>query len=437
MNKKISRLLSIALVLMLCMVFAVPAMANTGASSTNDPNGTNNAGKYFGTSVTFDKNLIMDENAIVPAKSFTFKLEANPAWADSGIADITAFAGILDGVNANGTTLSSTGENVGEFSVSITANQDVTVGATGDKVTENDKEKYATTSFNIDFSGVTFPGPGVYRYKLTELAPTATDGITYDAGNNGTVYYIDVYVEYEKTTVSDGNATWANDLSIANIVVTKNTANQIVDDQTSVTGKVNASGTGGTSEGDFNNKLNTYDLEVQKVVTGNQGERDKYFKFTVSISNALAGTYDIVYEKGNTYSSDGSGNPTTITIADGQTSVSNIEIWLKTGESFKITNLPYGASYTIAEPGTAGYTTTIGVAGDTDASKTEANTAGERSSVSDTSMTDDTTVTFTNDRTGTIPTGILMTIAPFAALMLIGFVGIIFVMLKKKSATNK
>lgn len=44
----------------------------------------------------------------------------------------------------------------------------------------------------------------------------------------------------------------------------------------------------------------------------------------------------------------------------------------------------------------------------------------------------DTNVTFTNTRGGVIPTGVIITVAPFAALMLVGIAGAA-VILKKKS----
>ena len=49
-----------------------------------------------------------------------------------------------------------------------------------------------------------------------------------------------------------------------------------------------------TKDKGFTNEYATQDLTFSKTVTGNQGSREKYFQFTVKISNAVAGTkYDV------------------------------------------------------------------------------------------------------------------------------------------------
>jgi pilin isopeptide linkage protein len=53
--------------------------------------------------------------------------------------------------------------------------------------------------------------------------------------------------------------------------------------------------------------------------------------------------------------------------------------------------------------------------------------------VADTKIIDDTTVTFTNTKQGTIPTGVITNTAPYAVVVLAGFAGLVFFLKKKKN----
>ena len=454
--KTISKLLALALAVILGLGLIAPVMADTDASNKNDD--ATKPGEYFGTSVFFDKNFIVPGSATtVPKKDFTFTLE--PVSGTTGTDKITAYPGVLTGVSVTGDDITQTNQGTPDVtSISIkasfagnetlnNANAAAGIGATG--------EKYATKTFEIDFSGVTFPTdkPGVYRYKLTETAGS-NDGITYST----TVYFIDVYVEYEY--IGNGDPTtdtdpthWSDTLTIANIIVTKGegstaTAPTVTDDQTTNTDKVNASQStttkdGSTSDADFNNPIAYVDLELEKQVTGNQGSHTDYFEFTVKITG-LAGTYTI---SGGSYN----GDPTSITIpntADGK-GEATVTLHLKKGDKITIEDLIYGTAYVITEKdytGTnGGYTTTATGSmanpeyDESDAQDPEYNTPAtiDPGSYADrvytgTSLTGDTTVTFTNNRAGLIPTGVLLVIAPFALLTLVGVAGVVVITLKKK-----
>lgn len=55
--------------------------------------------------------------------------------------------------------------------------------------------KYAKSEVKVDFSGVTFTAPGVYRYVITEDTVTSQANITKDPGT----YYLDVYVQNDES----------------------------------------------------------------------------------------------------------------------------------------------------------------------------------------------------------------------------------------------
>ena len=52
--------------------------------------------------------------------------------------------------------------------------------------------------------------------------------------------------------------------------------------------------------------------------------------------------------------------------------------------------------------------------------------------MADDAITADTTVAYTNTKAGNVPTGIIMSVAPYAAIVLLGGAGATIVMRKKK-----
>ena len=82
----------------------------------------------------------------------------------------------------------------------------------------------------------------------------------------------------------------------------------------------------------FTNTRNIGSLTINKTVTGNGGDLDKLFSFTVTFGNAP-----------NTYPYTGTGGAADGTISSGDT------IQLKHGQSITITDLPVGSTYTVTE----------------------------------------------------------------------------------------
>ena len=388
MNKRISKIFSLTIALLLCVAMAAPAMAIGGTNGAS-------------TSVTITKNLILGEHGVVPKdKEFTFTLTGD---ASGSTNDFEIHAGSVDGVTVaaaeTGYTadVTSTGTDSKTIKVKFGTNNDPAATTASNK-------KTVAKKFTIDFAGVTFTEPGVYRYKLTE---TADDAYT---TTNGTLY-IDVYVEYAKT----GDTTYASELSIGSILVHTG-------ETYSGAGTNNNSG---KNDGSVNNETISYDLDLEKKVTGNQGSQIDFFKFTVTLSNVPDGTYTITGTNG-----DGSTYTpvSTIVVTNGNGTAT---IYLKHGQKITIEDLPKGAKYTITEEIPAGYTVAIGLDGAGAAGVQTAPGTGKTEEA--TGMSGNTSVTYTNTRNGIIPTGVLMTIAPFVALMFIGLVGVVLVLKKKKN----
>lgn len=288
----------------------------------------------------------------------------------------------------------------------VTGNPTITKPAfeTTDTFTDNKISKDVT----IDFSGVDFSKPGVYRYTITENKTGAgegtnqkdntVDGIANDTNNTR---YLDVYVEQ---AVVEG----VNTNKVAYCVMS--TEEETL---TSSEGKV----TYDNKTDNFTNKYDVYDLTLEKKVEGSQGDRNKDFTFTVELTDITGA--NITVTKGET----------TITA----TETGKYTITLKNGESATLKNLPKGAKYTITESDNDGYTVSATANGDTDGFD-----ANIKDVAKDTNgLTNDTTVTYTNTKDGLIPTGVLLTVGAPAVLGIAAVGGILTISIKNKKRNEE
>ena len=412
---------SVVMTMVMLVTMIVPSMAAT----TYTP--------VAGGKVTFTKYLVLDKDASVPNDTFTYTINGGTAVEGSA----STFA-VYAGNDANRTTGAAT---VG--SATFTSESATTAGAANDDITNSADKKYAQATVVIDFSGVTFKEPGVYRYVLTEnVLPTTGStnaGITYDTANsNSRIRTIDVYVEdHNGTLVVGNNGENANDTANGNLLndaTTPATAGYVMYVGSVSTAPANDGSNITTKSDSFINEYTTYDLTLSKTVTGNQGSRDKYFEFTVEISGANGETtyaVDITNADATTGTNGASttahSNPTSITTnASGSATQ---KFYLQHDQSIVIKGLAENTAYTITETdeSTDGYTTTAAVTGDT------TGVSNSDNEVSDTGINADTTVAFTNDKDGIIPTGIITKVGPAVAgfVVLSAILIVLFVKSKK------
>lgn len=369
---------------------------------------------------SFDKYLVMDANANVPNATFTYTITSDsvtPISADINTGKLAVLAGV--GTPTVDSAVFIAGETTYAESTATT-NNDTVVFTT----TDTTDEKYAKKTLTIDFSSVTFTEPGVYRYIITESGDN--QGVTNDSELKRT---LDVYVEDDSTDAT-------KQLKIAGYVMYSG--------EISTAPSATATETEGKSSS-YTNTYSTHDLTFGKEVTGNQGSKDKYFKFTVNITDAVAGTiYDVDLTNADATSGTNAAtltnnqnqtNPTSITVGSDGTVSTNF--YLQHGQSIVIKGIADGTAYTITET-QEDYTPTAAVTGDT--IKNDNTTAvalsisddKKSASVADDGLTADTNVAFTNNRNGVIPTGVLISIAPAAIIGLLVIGGIIFLVAKNK-----
>ena len=373
-----------ATLLLLVSLLAMPVSATNSAPTTN-------------LTTPFDKYLVMDANANVPNAEFEFTIDAGTAVAatDSSPA---IYAGIVE--KTGGTVTKPTVTNA-TFSYN-TDKESTTDGLPTDTTTTTPNMKYATKEVTVDFTGISFTAPGIYRYTITEVTPTQS-GIAIEGSGTRT---LDVYVEYKNNGSVEEPDYSDTELVVSHYVLHEGTENP--DSATKSLG--------------FTNTYTTYDLTLTKTVTGNQGDRDKYFEFSVNITGAVNGTVytvDLTDAEGSP-NVDGTTETNSGTLIATEGSVT-ATYYLKHGQSIVIQGLTSDTAYTITETGysTDGYTTTYAIDGG------GAVTGNATPSRDNTMNGDDHTVTFTNDKQGAVPTGILLETAPYLILGAVVVAGLV------------
>lgn len=334
-----------ALALTLCM-----SLGMVSAATTYTP--------VAGTSFSFNKYLIMDSGDSVPNATFSFTI--TPGAAISADTSDNTVMQVLPGVGSptvssvtfapGDTTATAAGSNIDVARTNVQRG-----GAAGDAVQLDAGEKYATKVATVDFSGVSFTEPGIYRYIITETANAAhaAAGIIHDTDvdrvldvyvtdNGSGVLVVSQYVLHtEVGDVAIGGNMGSDDVAAAG---------DPLDDKTD----------------GFTNEYTSKDLKVSKEVSGNQASRDKYFELTVTVSGiadedvyvvSIADDADATTNDGNADATSGS-NAATIAANAGKSNPVQVtgaqlkagqKFYLQHGQSVVIRGLAPDATYTVTE----------------------------------------------------------------------------------------
>lgn len=366
-----------AAIVSVAMIFsgAVPAFA-----ATTDGNTTINTA---GNSVKFNTTLSLSMETLgenvqkrIPAK--TFKYTVSPGSAVSSSNPIYA-----------GVALSDTKSTV-------------TATIAAQNVTSNQSSVSVDTT--VDFSDVQWPQTGIYRYNVTN-----TDSATsaYTGSGFGKTMLLDVAV------VNDSAGTGYKIDHAALVNITTNS------DGTTTSSK---------SDGFVFNYQSKY-MKFTKLVAGNQGDHNKDFQFTLNISGAT-GLDCLNVTTTSTSTNSAAKKSGTIDLTNGSTG--DVTFYLKHDEYVVINNLPAGYHFTVNENKTDltanGYTPSISATTGTltvDNNNAKASANNVASSLA---------FNVTNTKSGSVPTGVIFAVAPFA----IGAVAItLFVILKVRKAAKQ
>lgn len=282
-------------------------------------------------------------------------------------------------------------------------------------------------SFTISNTSVTDAASGVDTASM----PTPTLGtVSYAEGDAGDTdmtktltitlpFYTSVGIYTYTITQTAGNKAgvsyWASDIRL---VVT------VVQDTNGLL-RVAAVHTEGSEGGKSDDIINTYSagsLAVTKTVTGNMGDRSKYFAINVTLTGEADKTYAASYTvTGGTKLVNGTDDATTSTISIGTPAT----FYLKHGETFTISNLPYGVTYAVTEEN---YTAEEDGGYDTPAyTYSDAGTTKTVDSSSE-------TVGITNNKGAIVDTGISLDSLPYILLLVISLTGAVVFIVKRRSS---
>ena len=298
-------------------------------------------------------------------------------------------------------------QNINGIPVQAGATGDIiqTVGADfnpGTTVPTADRTEDAQATFKVDISK--YSAPGIYKYSVAEDDTNPYDGVTYSSEAK------DLYVYIQNKVDDDGNYIDTDedgipDREVAYVMLVDAGENP---------------GSAANKDDSFTNKYGkddsgedtVYNLTLTKKITGNVANLSDEFDFTVTI-NADNDNDKFVLKRGETYT----------VIGNGQTEIKS----LGNDESITIIGLSKEDTYMIVEDygDKAGYTTTATVNG----SKYELNGGLVVEGKDD--ISGDISVVYTNDKTASTPTGVMMTVAPYI-VMVVAAAGVAFLFLRRR-----
>lgn len=388
-----------------------------------------------GTSCNFNKYLIMDAGDNVPNVTFSFTVA--PGQAISANTSDNQVMQVLPGLGTptiaditfapTDATVTSAGTNIDVARAASTRAN----GLTADTGVELEAgEKYAMKQATVSFAGITYPEPGIYRYIVTETASTTHEaaGIMHD---NDTDRVLDVYV------TDDGNG----NLVVSSYVLHTDVNDVVIGNAMGSADVAAAAAALGDKTDGFTNEFNSKDLVFKKEVAGNQASRDKWFEFTAKAENVNdADVFTVsISDDNNADTTDGNADATSGTTAATREANQNkanpasvtgaqlkagVKFYLQHGQSIAIRGFAPNATYTVTEDAEDYKSTASAVTDFTDVTTGVIGTVAGSNKAAKTS--------YRNERNGIIPTGVFMTIAPFAVVTLIGGAGATIMLKKKK-----
>ena len=332
--------------------------------------------------------------------ALAFSLMAMSAAADPD-PKVASFTVDLDVTGDKNPTVTFAYTIAGPVCISEPAGTTTTGYVTGSAPTIGEAAFAAETAqktVNVDFNATVFNVPGAYRYTIT-----ATDPAVAGVELGDTTIYLDVYVSQSDC---EGHG-----LEYTYVFHTDSEAEAFAElaEGKKITGVTNT--------------YASYDLTVSKAVTGNQGDINKYFKLTVTAElpdgkaypyGETAYTVDITGAEANPTASASTiysemTNPATVTATE---LAAGVDFYLKNGQSIVIKGLPKGSTYSVTEAN-EGYT-----------QSPEGAIAGAIGGAA-------ATAAFTNNKQGTIPTGVVLGTVSGIALLAGGAFGIVAIKRRK------
>lgn len=331
----------------------------------------------IGGSYTIINNLVVNEDNNIPDITFECTITSVPTFNESAVPATIVESPIAASI-----------ENVSFSNLDITYPGLPTDPQEGPYTSGI---KYARKAMAITFPDGSFTLPGTYRYLIDEVAGSHS-GVTYDT----TPRFLDVVVTGENNGLTIDSFTLRNEEDLM---------------------YQDGSGIDASSVGSVGliNSINQHDFTFSKSVVGNQISKNTLFTFFLTIEKAIPGVYSLQA------SSVPDNTPHTITVDSNGCYAGKFD--LMDGSTIQIIGLNDGATCTISED-TRGYLATFTIDNNPVINSYKPNTI---------TMNADHTISFTNTKNTVIADGILMSVAPFTAIMLLFGIGLIAVVSRLKS----
>lgn len=368
---KIKKIATLALGLTLALGMTTTAFA-AGSSNPDNP--------AAGSQITIEKNLKVSnpdlDSVAGPGLTMNYAIAPVAPAADNGgttITDAQKHTGAVHQGPADGVTLSAD-------SISWAVDEAVDASAAG-------ADNVKSITADVDLSK--FSVPGIYRYELSETVGTDTSA----TGAAGETRYIDVYI---------ANAASGTGLEVKGVVM---------HDGQTANGKPANKATFGEE------KFETVNIELEKEVTGNMGDKNNQFPFTATTSDH--GRYH--YAKKAEAPTAIEGNKK----AEGTESTT-----LKHGEKYYISGLSKNtAKIAYEETNNTQDVYQTSITGGTP-SAASAVAAGSKKAMDSTDVKDAASVKFTNNLDEVSPTGVVLR---FGAPLLVLIAGGILLVMNRKA----
>ena len=437
-----------ALILALILVLSLGATALAAEDQSSVLDGSTGAAgvkknadhSSVGTTLNIPKGITVYgsmDKVYGPTVTYTYSIAPRSitntsAGYDYTVTDFNNASAKVKAGPADGVTLSD--------STAVFTSSEVTLSSGTAEITDNitvsvDLTKFANTTY----------GPGIYRYTITDttaINDLYAAGITRD-DNYNTTRDLDVYIKYNAA----GTALEVYGYVLLDTPVSP----EGVDDQPLqwVTPTTKSSGYIDAAE-TYTDEYHTIDLTLTKVVTGDMGNKNHQFPFAFTVSNLGL----------NYYHGETTANTSASYTATATTSISGIG--LANGETYSIRGLNPKATINYTETNDTVDTYTLTVTNNGGASSYVKDNAGTSADIHDVEIamlvgtkttetmavsnydtdnsvtsvkatiaaTDAQAVTFTNNLNAISPTGVVLRIAPYALMLVAGFV--FFVLMRRR-----
>ena len=450
------KLLASAAALLLTAAVIVPGVGTLKAKAVGSPY----LAKRDSTSIettTLKKILKIENGSNIPAATFTITVSAIP----NDIARTNSTLQVYKGVTPNLVTLTPTGgtakDGSADFVYTAQKKKDANNDSTGDYVTikdaNPDADHYtATKEMELNFSKVVFPEPGVYRYILTESGDSA--GVAYDTNKTRT---LDVYVE--DATVKATSSPDQKTLTITKYIMyvgtlsdgpsnakqeSQGTKQTLEDGVTEVT--PNGLGvSGATKSVGFVNSYPAVGLTFGNEVNGNQGSKDKYFKYTLTLTGTAGTKLDVNLSKADKKiaknpnpattcitGDEGVENPEIITI--GSNGTVSVDFYLQDAQYVTVNGIAEGMEYTLSveeeeyskEEKISKDDSTFDKDNDDKYDELQDAVSGKIEKDQNDGKIHNIYTGYTLSKTGIIPTGVILSVAPWVIAGMVILAGIAF-----------